>query len=272
MAVGTPYQRVYGCMTGFGSFLMRKAATSITTSRKGGGRYAKKPAQKEERGTLYKAVSQFSIDKKKGAGEMEKKKYIRFGEVPKSEKSVNFINLSFDESANFNYEVEQGNIDEAYSLIPPDALEDGVSVFDCDKHSIPILSSLRLVKSLLARLDSAIYLVEGEEVGRGQDGEPLIRSVTIVKKRRIKKEILLDLVLEVLIKNFENASFDAPKEVDSYQIYEFGGRERVNKKSGERVSEYEEVANPAEWVLSPLKVRYCWMGWTFSNPVKDFAD
>lgn len=204
---------------------------------------------------------------------MEKKKYIRFGEVPKSEKSVNFIKLSFDESAGFNYEVEQGNIDEAYDLVSPDALEDGVSVFDCDKHSMmPILSNLRLVKSLLARLDSAIYLVEGEEVGRGQDGEPLIRSVTIVKKRRIKKETLLDLVLEVLIKNFENASFDASKEVGSCQIYEFGGRQRINKKTGERVSEYEELANPAEWVLSPLKVRYCWMGWAFSNPVKDFAD
>lgn len=205
---------------------------------------------------------------------MEKRKeYIRFGEIPKSGKSVNFIKMSFDESANFNYEIEQGNIDEAYSLITPDTLEDGVSVFDCDKHSMmPILSSLRLVKSLLARLDSAIYLVEGEEVGRGQDGEPLIRSVTIVKKRRIKKETLIDLVLEVLLKNFENASFDASKEVGSCQVHEFGGRQRINKKTGERVSEYEEVANPAEWVLSPLKVRYCWMGWTFSNPVKDFAD
>ena len=116
---------------------------------------------------------------------MEKKKYIRFGEIPKCGKSVNFINLSFDESAGFNYEVEQGNIDEAYSLIPPDTLEGGISVFDCNSDGL-ILSNLRLVKSLLARLDSAIYL--------------------------------------------------------------------------------------AEWVLSPLKVRYCWMGWTFSNPVKDFAD
>lgn len=205
---------------------------------------------------------------------MEKRKeYIRFGEIPKSGKSVNFINLSFDESANFNYEIEQGNIGEAYDLVSSDALEDGVSVFDCNGDSfLPVLSNLRLVKSLLARLDSAIYLAEGEEVGRGQDGEPLIRSVTIIKKRRIKKEVLLDLVLEVLLKSFENAAFDASKEVDSYQIYEFGGWERVNKKSGERVSEYEEVANPAEWVLSPLKVRYCWMGWTFSNPVKDFAD
>lgn len=205
---------------------------------------------------------------------MEKrKKYIRFGEIPKSGKSVNFIKMSFDESANFNYEIEQGNIGEAYDLVSSDALEDGVSVFDCDKHSMmPILSNLRLVKSLLARLDSAIYLVEGEEVGRGQDGEPLIRSVTIVKKRRIKKETLIDLVLEVLIKNFENASFDASKEVSSCQMHEFGGRQRINKRTGERVSEYEEVANPAEWVLSPLKVRYCWMGWTFSNPVKDFAD
>lgn len=204
---------------------------------------------------------------------MEKKKYIRFGEIPKCEKSVNFIKLSFDESAGFNYEIEQGNIGEAYDLAPSDALEDGVSVFDCNGDSfLPVLSNLRLVKSLLARLDSAIYLVEGEEVGRGQDGEPLIRSVTIVKKRRIKKETLIDLVLEVLIKNFENAAFDASKEVDSCQIYEFGGRQRINKKTGERVSEYEEVTNPAEWVLSPLKVRYCWMGWTFSNPVKDFAD
>lgn len=205
---------------------------------------------------------------------MEKRKeYIRFGEIPKSGKSVNFIKMSFDESANFNYEIEQGNIGEAYSLIPPDTLENGVSVFDCNGDSfLPVLSNLRLVKSLLARLDSAIYLVEGEEVGRGQDGEPLIRSVTIVKKRRIKKEILIDLVLEVLLKNFENASFDASKEVGSCQVHEFGGRQRINKRTGERVSEYEEVANPAEWVLSPLKVRYCWMGWTFSNPVKDFAD
>ena len=136
------------------------------------------------------------------------KKYLRFGDVPPSEKSVNFIKLSFLQKEAFSYSIDHGDTAGAYDCIPDDAFEPGVSVFDCHDDFLPILSNLRQIRSLLGRINYPCYVVTGDQVGTGQDGEPLIRGVKIVKKMEIEKNVILDYVLEILIKHFENSTFD----------------------------------------------------------------
>ena len=63
-----------------------------------------------------------------------------------------------------------------------DVLEKGVSVFEIDERNNPILSNEKLRKSYESRKDRKMYLVNGDVVGIGQDGEPLLKNVTIVKE------------------------------------------------------------------------------------------
>lgn len=199
------------------------------------------------------------------------KYYIRFGEIPPNGKSVNFIKLSFIQNENFTYALDQGDTVGAYDRVPDDAFEPGVSVFDCYDDFLPILSNLKQIRSMLGRIDHPCYVVTGDQVGTGQDGEPLIRHVKIVKKIEIEKKAILDYVLEILLKHFENSTFDESLIVDDLNIYEFAKCERVNKKTGQRISVYGDITGKkSDWVLAPVKTEYYWMGWIFSNPVNNF--
>lgn len=198
------------------------------------------------------------------------KYYIRFGEIPPSEKSVNFIKLSFIQNESFTYALDNGDTVGAYDRVPDDAFEPGVSVFDCYDDFLPILGNLRQTKSLLGRINYPCYVVTGDQVGTGQDGEPLIRCVKIVKKIEIEKSALLEYVLEILIKHFENSTFDESIVDDDLNIYEFAKCERVNKKTGKRISVYAHIEKKSDWVLAPVKTEYYWMGWIFSNPTNNF--
>ena len=65
--------------------------------------------------------------------------------------------------------------------------EEGVSVYEAikDKDKIQILMpSLRYETcvSLSGCIDRQAYVVEGEVVGKGSDGEPLLRNVRIVEE------------------------------------------------------------------------------------------
>lgn len=87
--------------------------------------------------------------------------YVRFGDLPENERSYN-------------------NTDDCY--------EDGVSVYAAEVESVPQESdaagmfvpvgSKTLQIIMLAQRDT--YLVTGDEVGTGVDGEPLLRDVEIV--------------------------------------------------------------------------------------------
>ncbi len=87
--------------------------------------------------------------------------YIRFGDIPENGRSYN-------------------NADECY--------EDGVSVYSAELSSVPQgseaagmfvpVGSKTLQIIMLAHRDT--YLVTGEEVGIGVDGEPVLRNVEVV--------------------------------------------------------------------------------------------
>lgn len=87
--------------------------------------------------------------------------YIRFGDLPDNERSYNSTQ---------------------------DQLEDGVSVYGAELESVPPESGTagmfvpvgptRLQIILLAQRDT--YLVTGERVGTGADGEPLLRDIEVL--------------------------------------------------------------------------------------------
>lgn len=124
------------------------------------------------------------------------KRYIRYGEIPENEKSINFIKLSFDENADFTYFFENGmNRIEALKaackrrinsgkITLDDILEPGVSVFNADENGNPIIENEAQRISLETRLkqNKKAYIVTGEEVGKGQDEEPLIINIEIIEK------------------------------------------------------------------------------------------
>lgn len=104
--------------------------------------------------------------------------YVRFGDIPDDEKSK-------------IYRGDEGEIGE----------EDGVSVypaFEVDGNivlglTLPITrTTLHTQQHLLEYDDRPCYLVSGDYVGKGVDGEPLIRNVSIIKQvdnYRIKEPV-----------------------------------------------------------------------------------
>ena len=90
--------------------------------------------------------------------------YLRFGNIPKNEKSINFLKIPFSKNEDFTFLLKNGDTEKAFSIIPDEALESGVSVFQMDENRMPVLSSLRLVTALLSRLGEPIFEVEGTEV------------------------------------------------------------------------------------------------------------
>ena len=135
-------------------------------------------------------------------------RYLRFGEVPENEKSINFIKLSFEQNEDYTYYKELGDNEKALACVPDEAYEAGVSVFEMNNDKMPIVANMKLAKSLLARLDCPIYEVTADEIARGEDGEPLVENITIEKKRRIKKDELIKVVLKSLLRNFKNAEYN----------------------------------------------------------------
>lgn len=93
--------------------------------------------------------------------------YIRFCKVPQDEKSWNFMR---------------------------NRKEIGVSVFKADENNMPILENAEQAKSLWARLHRRHYLVTGEVVGYGQDGEPLLQNVRVVRRLRLDRSTLENLI------------------------------------------------------------------------------
>src|SRR5699024_3584106 len=75
--------------------------------------------------------------------------YLRFGSVSENETSHNYLG---------------------------DSQEDGVSVFEL-KERKPVLSNLQLVESFSGRFNIEAFIVTGEKIVVGYDGEPLLKNV-----------------------------------------------------------------------------------------------
>lgn len=102
--------------------------------------------------------------------------YVRFCKIPQDECSYNFMR---------------------------NRKEIGVSVFRADENGMPILENAEQAKSLWARLHRRHYLVTGDVVGTGQDGEPLLQNVRVVRRLRLDSSELEALITATFERLFE---------------------------------------------------------------------
>lgn len=140
--------------------------------------------------------------------------FIRFGAIPESGKSVNFMKLNFAQAEEFAQDLKFYGYESAIRGIPGEALESGVSCFLADSENLPILENVKQANSLAIRIGASAYMVSGEIVGTGEDGEPLV-DVSSAEKIEISKETLIGVILSFLKKSYAKC---APAPTYSLQI------------------------------------------------------
>ena len=137
--------------------------------------------------------------------------YIRFGKIPTSEQSINYMSLSYDAMDSLRDDEELTpelakwlkENDRDWRKVNLDNLfEKGVSVFKADSKGMPIIDNMKQLISLSERVDKDIYSVKGKEVGTGRDDEPLLKNV---KSQQVKltQQQLENHIINTLKKNFK---------------------------------------------------------------------
>ena len=143
--------------------------------------------------------------------------YIRFGKYSKSGKSLNFTKIKPDHRRDIWEELEfdpnQDIIDiiERYKRLFPnewtyslnEIFESGISCFEMS-GGLPVLSNIKLYIALAIRLDDPIYILEGDQIGKGQDQEPIISNIRKSEEIAIDKDILINHIISTLKEAFKS--------------------------------------------------------------------
>lgn len=198
--------------------------------------------------------------------------YLRFGKIPKNGKSINFMKMTFQQSEDFSYCLENFGYEKAAEEVPEECFEQGLSVFKMGKNGLPVIETIQQVRSLLARLNEPAFEVTGKEVGAGQDEEPLINGVQILKKRRFLREKIVSHVLRVMVSNFahcEKISNEAPTDLALHSFYK---DEKINILTGEKKEACLCPFDSDEWVQIQPYTEYIFCGWKFTDPLNGFCN
>lgn len=166
------------------------------------------------------------------------KEYLRLGELPENEKSWNFFKEEY---------------------------ENGVSVFNLVDNK-PVLENMQLIDSFSGRFDKDAFIVTGEEIGVGEDGEPLLVNVKIIKKVDIDFKAI---TLEVLKNKFESVveTSGSGKEIHSFWVTLI-----QEKKTGKTEQYWGEKYDKRKFVVLPSKWVHTYDRFEFSNPVDGFNE
>jgi hypothetical protein len=167
-------------------------------------------------------------------------KFIRFGEIPENEQSINHFS----------------NENEA-----------GVSVFEMTEDGMPALKNFQLVTSLAHRLDIPAYIVTGKVVGTGNDGEPLLNNVKIISEYTTTKDKLNDYIFETMCEKFVNRKGERDR--TNTWSGDFYIEEKKCKSCGKVVNKYLDCCEEGYVKLEPY-VKYVYNGVDFTNPVEGF--
>lgn len=119
------------------------------------------------------------------------KKYIRLGEIPDCERSLNYLKINYDQQEDIRWSDKQPfdaaewckkNCNSWKNVDIEAIFEPGVSVFEMDDNGNPVLNNEALSSSWNVRKEQEkpCYVVTGDVVGIGQDGEPLLKNVKII--------------------------------------------------------------------------------------------
>lgn len=98
---------------------------------------------------------------------------------------------------------------------------------------MPKLSNLRLLSSYSTRVEKPHFIVTGECVGTGNDGEPLLKYLTILNEIEIEIKVRVEYFHSIYMKLFckhtdicsKKITYDhyPPDEFHNYDIYRFAG-------------------------------------------------
>lgn len=186
-------------------------------------------------------------------------RFLRFGEWHKEEKSVNFLRTRINTCEDFSYLLENGDIDKALNLKGL-KFEEGVSVFKMNENRLPVIDNINLAHSLALRVSKPVWELEGDIIGVGIDGEPLIKNIRIIKKRRINKDILVKHIIKNLVSNsyhIDYTDFDKGRMLDyeNLKIFHFYQHKKINILTGEEVNYYfEQSFFNEDWVRYEYKI------------------
>lgn len=128
--------------------------------------------------------------------------FLRLGEIPKNEKSINFLKMTNEQNENYTYTLEACGYDEALSFVPENAFENGISCFFIE-NDMPVLDSVELLRSFCARIKEAGYIIEAEQTGKGQDLDPLVKNVRTAKRWQATEQEKIEIVHNILGKMFK---------------------------------------------------------------------
>lgn len=196
------------------------------------------------------------------------KKYLRIGEIPPSGKSVNYLKMTYAQNEDFTQNIQEYGYEFAVKKLPEDVFEAGISVFELDIHN-PIFRNLQQLTSFCSRVvDRNIYEVTGDIVGTGNDGEPLLDNVHIVKQIHLSKKQTKDIVLRTLCSKFRTVEVKDPQD-DSLGFLSSCERLRINIHTGEKKNFYDDFSGDG-WVALPDVQTFIFSGWFFSDPVEGF--
>ena len=164
--------------------------------------------------------------------------YIRFGLIPKSGRSINYLKLSGNQRRDLTEmmefsdkepeEVLKDCIDTfGWKKTLEDCLESGLSVFKADENGLPVIETFEQAESLAHRIgNKKIFRVSGQQIGVGQDGEPLI-SANHSEQITIADESLQNVIHEYLRSNFtvtETEEADNPNSLYTFTDYKTNKR------------------------------------------------
>lgn len=164
------------------------------------------------------------------------KRYIRFGEIPKNERSTNYFTKEY---------------------------EKGVSVFDENLE----LTNLRLVSSLANRIGTKAYIVTGDEVGKGNDGEPLIINVKVIEEFKYNDLEISNHIYETMENKFKYHEGDRVS--TSYYVGSFTEETKRCKACGKTVNWFENCCDNGYEKREIIK-KYVFNEVDFIEPVEGF--
>ena len=170
--------------------------------------------------------------------------YIRFGDLPTSGKSLNYLALSASQREDMTDLMEDGRTPEeavefakkyynSWKNVDTDAIfETGVSVFKMDADGLPKIESLQQAQSVANRIGDTVFSVSGKKVGIGQDGEPLLSNAK-GKTISVSDTKMQDKIINTLKKNFAESEGKKNVAGDANKIYEF-----TDLKTGQKEISY----------------------------------
>lgn len=160
------------------------------------------------------------------------KKFIRFGSIPASEKSLNYIKLTKDQRDDISSFIEEGKAPYEAALLCSklfrswenvsidEVFEPGISAFYADENGLPILENMDQAQSLANRIGKDAFILSGDEVNKGQDGEPLVVNIK-AEKTSIQDYTLQNVVIDYLSRNYERVETNKDMNGNQNEIYEF---------------------------------------------------